>query len=117
MGIIYSISSAYDLIDFLDIFSFISLIDGKIISFIWFSDKETEAKSQDAENGGLQLLLTDGKEKLNCCADCSAEFDAEARCLQINTCITEPTLSSLPPWLRNEGRRLNSNDQVIIFSN
>ncbi|CAI9783352.1 unnamed protein product [Fraxinus pennsylvanica] len=84
------------------------------LSLISDSEKETEARSQDAENGGLQLLLTDGEEKLNCCADCSAEFDTEARCLQINNCNTEPTLSSLPPWLRKEGRRLNSNDQDCV---
>lgn len=86
-----------------------------LISLIWLSDKETEATSQDAENGGLQPRLTDEEEKLNCCADCSAEFETEARNLRTNTHNTEPTFSSLPSWLRNESRRLNSNDQVIIF--
>ncbi|KAL2503135.1 Double Clp-N motif-containing P-loop nucleoside triphosphate hydrolase superfamily protein [Forsythia ovata] len=87
-------------------------VNGLGLSLISDSDKETEARNQDAENGGSQLLLTDGK--LNCCEDCSAEFETEARSLRTNTCNTEPTLSSLPPWLRNESRRLNSNDQDCV---
>ncbi|CAI9760890.1 unnamed protein product [Fraxinus pennsylvanica] len=85
------------------------------LSLISDSDKETEAINQDAGNGGLQQLLIDGEEKLNCCADCSAEFDKEARNLRTNTWTTEPTLSSLPPWLRNESRRvLDSNVQDCL---
>ncbi|XP_022888470.1 protein SMAX1-LIKE 3-like [Olea europaea var. sylvestris] len=84
------------------------------LSLICHSDKETEATSQDAENGGLQPRLTDEEEKLNCCADCSAEFETEARNLRTNTHNTEPTFSSLPSWLRNESRRLNSNDQDCV---
>ncbi|KAL0309441.1 UNVERIFIED_CONTAM: protein SMAX1-LIKE 3 [Sesamum radiatum] len=68
---------------------------------------------RDQEDGSCQLLLTNGEVKLTCCADCSSNFDEEARNLRTNGCNTnEPTLSSqLPPWLKDESRRLCNNDQ------
>lgn len=56
--------------------------------------------------------------ELNCCADCSAKFEAEARNLQTAGSISnsESTLSSsLPSWLKEESKRLiKDNDQVIL---
>ncbi|KAL0338715.1 UNVERIFIED_CONTAM: protein SMAX1-LIKE 3 [Sesamum angustifolium] len=68
---------------------------------------------RDQEDGSRQLLLTNGEVKLTCCADCSSNFNDEARNLRTNGCNTnEPTLSSqLPPWLKDESRRLCNNDQ------
>ncbi|KAL0410201.1 UNVERIFIED_CONTAM: protein SMAX1-LIKE 3 [Sesamum latifolium] len=63
---------------------------------------------RDQEDGSCQLLLTNGEVKLTCCADCSSNFDEEARNLRTNGGNSnEPTLSSqLPPWLKDESRRL-----------
>lgn len=58
------------------------------------------------------------EKQLNCCADCSAKFEVEALRLQKTNSMNESTLSSLPPWLRDESRRLHSSthdDQVIII--
>ncbi|KAL0346966.1 UNVERIFIED_CONTAM: protein SMAX1-LIKE 3 [Sesamum calycinum] len=62
---------------------------------------------RDQEDGSCQLLLTNGEVKLTCCADCSSNFDEEARNLRTNGCNTnEPTLSSqLPPWLKDEKQK------------
>ncbi|KAK4478860.1 hypothetical protein RD792_014365 [Penstemon davidsonii] len=49
----------------------------------------------------------DGAAKLSCCTDCKVKFEAEARSCGTN----EPTLSRLPPWLKDESRRINSKDQ------
>ncbi|PIN25895.1 Chaperone HSP104 [Handroanthus impetiginosus] len=55
-------------------------------------------------------LPTNGEMKLTCCEDCSLKFEAEARKLETNS--NEPTLSSLPPWLKDESPRLCNNDQT-----
>lgn len=56
--------------------------------------------------------------ELNCCADCSAKFEAEARNLQTAGSISnsESTLSSsLPSWLKEESKRLiKDNDQNCL---
>lgn len=55
--------------------------------------------------------------QLNCCADCSAKFETEARSLQTRgISYSESTLSSLPSWLKEESKRLKDNDQVIIIN-
>lgn len=55
------------------------------------------------------------EKQLNCCADCSAKFEVEALSLQKTHSMSESTLSSLPPWLRDESIRLHSttHDQVL----
>ncbi|KAI3471751.1 hypothetical protein Pfo_028404 [Paulownia fortunei] len=82
------------------------------LSLISQSNEHSEVRQRRAENGSCQLLLTNGEVKLTCCADCSSKFEAEAQNLQRSICDTnEPTLSSLPPWLKDTSRRLCNNDQ------
>ncbi|KAK4414782.1 protein SMAX1-LIKE 3 [Sesamum alatum] len=71
------------------------------------------SQSGREEDGPFQLLLTNGEVKLTCCADCSSNFEDEARNFRANACKSnEPTLSSqLPPWLKDESRRVCNNDQ------
>ncbi|KAK6147328.1 hypothetical protein DH2020_018240 [Rehmannia glutinosa] len=72
----------------------------------------SKARHGREENGSCRLLLSNGEVKLNCCADCSSKFEAEAKKLK-NSCDTnKPKLSNLPPWLKDESRRLYNNDQV-----
>lgn len=81
----------------------------------FISDVQKDCESKKSENGSKWLLSGGGEEKqLTCCADCAAQFEIEARNSRNTTCHGESTSSSLPSWLRNESKRLNSHDQVII---
>ncbi|KAG8376823.1 hypothetical protein BUALT_Bualt09G0103900 [Buddleja alternifolia] len=82
------------------------------LSLISQSDEQIEARCRGAENGSCQQLLTNGDVKLNCCPDCSSKFEVETRSLQASVGNTnEATLSSLPPWLKDESTRLGKHDQ------
>ncbi|CAA2971141.1 SMAX1-LIKE 3-like [Olea europaea subsp. europaea] len=78
------------------------------------SNEQIEARSNNEENGTCQLLLSTGEEKVTCRADYSAKFQIQAPDSLARICNGEPTLSSLPPWLRNESRRLNTDDQDCV---
>lgn len=80
----------------------------------FISDVQKDCESKKSENGSKWLLSEGGEEKqLTCCANCITQFEIEARNSR-NTCHGESTSSSLPSWLRDESKRLNSHDQVII---
>lgn len=81
----------------------------------FISDVQKDCESKLSENGSKWLLSDGGEEKqLTCCADCTTQFEIEARNSRNTTCHGESTSSSLPSWLRDESKRLNSHDQVII---
>lgn len=82
------------------------------------STESGESRSKTAGNGSYNQLLIDshrGNEEmiqLNCCADCSAKFETEARSMRTAALSnSESTLSSLPSWLKEESIRLKDNDQ------
>ncbi|KAL2554170.1 Double Clp-N motif-containing P-loop nucleoside triphosphate hydrolase superfamily protein [Forsythia ovata] len=83
------------------------------LSLISHSNEQIEARSNNKENGTSQLLLTSGEEKLTCRADYSATFQTETPDSETSIC-NSVTTSGLPPWLRNEGRRLNTDDQNCV---
>ncbi|KAK6126483.1 hypothetical protein DH2020_039788 [Rehmannia glutinosa] len=78
-----------------------------------FSGEQNVARHEGAENLSSQLLLTNGEIKLSCCTECSAKFEAEAQNLKTSFCNSTngPTLSSLPPWLKDESKRLSKKNQ------
>ncbi|XP_019187514.1 PREDICTED: protein SMAX1-LIKE 3 [Ipomoea nil] len=86
------------------------------------SDPIAEHRNKKSENGSSWMVLENGdddnneEKQLNCCADCSAKFEVEALSLQKTNSMSESTLSSLPPWLRDESRRLHSSthDQKCV---
>lgn len=61
-----------------------------------------------------EVMPTNGDVKLTCCSDCSAKFEDEAGELRRRR-TNMVSLSSLPPWLKDETTRLGHNDEVIIF--
>nr|GMD44392.1 protein SMAX1-LIKE 3 [Ipomoea batatas] len=76
---------------------------------------EHRNKKSSENNGSSWMVLENGddnnnneEKQLNCCADCSAKFEVEALSLQKTHSMSESTLSSLPPWLRDESIRLHS---------
>lgn len=93
------------------------LID--LIPFSYFSnDIQKDCGDKKTGNGPNWLLVEGGGEKeLTCCADCSAKFESEAQSSR-NTSNShgESTSSTLPSWLKDEFKRLNSNDQVNILT-
>ncbi|CAI9766414.1 unnamed protein product [Fraxinus pennsylvanica] len=88
--------------------------DSLRLSLISHSNEQIEERSNNDENGNCQLLFTTGEENLTCRADYSAKFQIEVPNSQTSICNSEPTLSSLPTWLRNGSRRLNIDDQNCV---
>ncbi|CAI9780261.1 unnamed protein product [Fraxinus pennsylvanica] len=78
------------------------------------SNEQIEARNNNEENDTCQLLLSTGEEKLPCRADYSPKFQIQTPDSHASICNSEPTLSSLPPWLRNESKRLNTDDQNCV---
>lgn len=78
----------------------------------------TDSYLQDKERGSKKasnrssLVLLEGREEaqLICCADCSAHFESEARSSRNTSSQSESTSSTLPSWLKDENKRLNSSD-------
>ncbi|KAK1404671.1 Clp R domain-containing protein [Heracleum sosnowskyi] len=82
------------------------------LSLLPDSDVQKDCERKKSENGSKWLLSEGGEEKqLTCCADCTSQFEIEARNSRNTTCHGESTSSSLPSWLRDESKRLNSHDQ------
>ncbi|KAK6131609.1 hypothetical protein DH2020_034623 [Rehmannia glutinosa] len=80
------------------------------------SNEHSEARHGREENGSCRLLISNGEVELNCCADCSSKFEAEAKKLENGCDTNEPISSNLPPWLKDESTRLcNNNDQREII--
>ncbi|KAK6126500.1 hypothetical protein DH2020_039773 [Rehmannia glutinosa] len=79
----------------------------------YMSGEQNVARHEGVENLSSQLLLTNGEIKLSCCTECSAKFEAEAQNLKTSFCNSTngPTLSSLPPWLKDESKRLSNKNQ------
>ncbi|KAJ6746006.1 CHAPERONE PROTEIN CLPD CHLOROPLASTIC [Salix koriyanagi] len=72
------------------------------LSLISDSDLRCQSTSNKAENESSSWIIHEGGEdkQLNCCADCSAKFETEARGLPSSTCDSDSTTSGLPAWLR-----------------
>ncbi|KZV14323.1 hypothetical protein F511_43738 [Dorcoceras hygrometricum] len=68
---------------------------------------ETEVGHGRCKNGSCELLLMNGEENMSCSPDYTSKFKAETGKMQSD----EPALSTLPPWLKNESKRLGTNDQ------
>ncbi|KAG8374032.1 hypothetical protein BUALT_Bualt11G0088800 [Buddleja alternifolia] len=84
------------------------------LSLLSESDVQIEATNGKQDNRLRQQLIMNEEVKLICCDDCMSKLEAEARSSQTSVCNTnEPTLSNLPPWLKDEkSRRLtNSNNK------
>ncbi|XP_022899347.1 protein SMAX1-LIKE 3-like isoform X2 [Olea europaea var. sylvestris] len=84
------------------------------LSLISHSNEQIEERSNINENGNCQLLLTTGEENLTCRADYLAKFLIQTPNSRTSICNRGPTISSLPPWLRNGSRRLNIDDQNCV---
>lgn len=84
------------------------------------SDVQSDTQNKKTGNGSTSWLFHDHQDKhnLTCCVDCSANFNTEAQTTRTATTFTgDSSSSSLPLWLKDETKRLNSNnDQVIILS-
>ncbi|KAJ4848927.1 hypothetical protein Tsubulata_004584 [Turnera subulata] len=91
------------------------------LSLITDSNLQTESTSNRTENGSITWVAFEGGEEkqLNCCFDCSAKFEKEARILQSESCTTDSGVSNLPAWLKkykNEtiGHSSSDKDRVSI---
>ncbi|KAM7505034.1 hypothetical protein LguiB_003938 [Lonicera macranthoides] len=89
------------------------------LSLIPESDVQSDTQNKKAGNGSTSWLFHDHQDKhnLTCCVDCSANFNTEARTTRTATTFTgDSSSSSLPLWLKDETKRLNSNNDQDCVS-
>ncbi|WCJ34207.1 Double Clp-N motif-containing P-loop nucleoside triphosphate hydrolases superfamily protein [Euphorbia peplus] len=80
------------------------------------TDSDTVSTSNKVNQNGWIILEgeeeDDEQNQLNCCVECRAKFEVEARNLQTSTSNSDSTTSTLPAWLRqykNENNLANNN--------
>ncbi|KAL6336926.1 hypothetical protein AAG906_036240 [Vitis piasezkii] len=83
------------------------------------SDLQSQFSSKKAGSGTSNWLMLEGgaEKQLTCCADCSANFENEARSIPTSTCNSDSTTSTLPTWLqqyKDENKKLSRNDQDCV---
>ncbi|XP_075488382.1 protein SMAX1-LIKE 3-like isoform X1 [Primulina tabacum] len=77
------------------------------LSLLSERDEQIEVGHGRGKNGSCKLLIINGEENMCFNPDYTTNFEAETGKVQSDV----PALSSLPPWLKNEGKRLGNNDQ------
>lgn len=99
---------------------FVNLLILSMFLFLYISDTQLELRNKARENGSCGMILDsvdddDHENQLTCCGDCTSMFKIEALSLQQNNASNTLSSSSLPPWLKDERQRLNSNQHQVIY--